>query len=300
MNVHVVTHEACLAHELGPGEPERPERLRAILDALRRPAWTDRLVWHLAPMASREDLVRAHPASHIDRVEQASARGGMRFDSDTVANAATWEAAARAAGAAVAATGLALDGMGHGFAAVRPPGHHAEARRAMGFCFFNNVVVAAFYALARGVERVLIVDWDVHHGNGTQALTERDPAIRFVSLHQWPWYPGTGAAAERGAGNVWNVPRPPGLPRERYVRDLVSAIEAASADWSPSLVLVSAGYDSMAGDPLGGFTLAAEDYGTVTRRLLELGAPTVAVLEGGYLLANLVAGVEATLEALGM
>jgi len=298
VTVQVVTHDACLAHEQGPAEPERPERLLAILDALRAPRWRDRLAWRAAPWAAREDLLRVHPAAYLDRIERASARGGARFDSDTSANAATWEAASRAVGAAVAATELALDGHGHGFAAVRPPGHHAEASRAMGFCFLNNVAVAARHALGRGVERVLIVDWDVHHGNGTQALVERDPAIRFISLHQHPWYPGTGLAEERGVGNVWNLPRPPGLPRSRYVGDLLDAIAAATSGWEPGLVLVSAGFDSMEGDPLGGFTLRAEDYAEITHRLLEPGAPTVGVLEGGYSLSNVVAGVEATLEAL--
>jgi acetoin utilization deacetylase AcuC-like enzyme len=242
--------------------------------------------------------LRVHPPTHVDRIAKASERGGTRLDPDTVTNAASWDAAARAAGGTVLATDLAVDGAGHGFAAVRPPGHHAEASRAMGFCLLNNVVVGARHALSAGVARVLIVDWDVHHGNGTQALVDQDPAIRFISLHQWPWYPGTGAAAERGVGNVWNLPRAPGLAREHYVGDLLAAIDEASTGWPPELVLVSAGFDSMAGDPLGGFTLAAQDYAVVTTRLIELGAPVVAILEGGYDLSNLVEGVEATVSAL--
>ncbi len=298
MTANFVSHEHCLAHEQGPGHPERPERLRVILDALRGPGWRDRLVWHEAPPAAREALLRVHPPTHVDRIAKASERGGTRLDPDTVTNAASWDAAARAAGGTVLATDLAVDGAGHGFAAVRPPGHHAEASRAMGFCLLNNVVVGARHALSAGVARVLIVDWDVHHGNGTQALVDQDPAIRFISLHQWPWYPGTGAAAERGVGNVWNLPRAPGLAREHYVGDLLAAIDEASTGWPPELVLVSAGFDSMAGDPLGGFTLAAQDYAVVTTRLIELGAPVVAILEGGYDLSNLVEGVEATVSAL--
>jgi len=170
----------------------------------------------------------------------------------------------------------------------------------MGFCFVNNVVVAARHAQRLGRARVLIVDWDVHHGNGTQALVERDASIRFVSMHQYPWYPGTGAAAERGIGNVFNVPRPPGLPRATYVRDLLAAVDAALTGWQPDLLLVSAGFDSLAGDPLGGFTLEPEDVTQWTRALRErvAPAPVVAVLEGGYRLDLLAAGAVATVQAL--
>jgi acetoin utilization deacetylase AcuC-like enzyme len=170
----------------------------------------------------------------------------------------------------------------------------------MGFCFVNNVVVAARHAQALGAARVLIVDWDVHHGNGTQALVEADPSIRYVSLHQSPWYPGTGAVSERGVGNVFNVPRPPGLPRFTYVRDLVTAVDAALAGWTPDVLLVSAGFDSLAGDPLGGFPLLPEDVGTWTAELRTRldGRPVIAVLEGGYRLDLLGAGVTALVREL--
>jgi acetoin utilization deacetylase AcuC-like enzyme len=170
----------------------------------------------------------------------------------------------------------------------------------MGFCFVNNVVVAARHAQALGAARVLIVDWDVHHGNGTQDVVEADPSIRYVSLHQSPWYPGTGAVNERGVGNVFNVPRPPGLPRFTYVRDLVTAVDAALAGWTPDALLVSAGFDSLAGDPLGGFTLLPEDVGTWTSELRTRfdGRPVIAVLEGGYRLDLLSAGVTAMVREL--
>jgi len=198
----------------------------------------------------------------------------------------------------MAAARLALDG-GSAFAPVRPPGHHALADEAMGFCLINNVVVAARAALEEwGCRRVLIVDWDVHHGNGTQALVEQDARIRFVSLHQWPLYPGTGRADERGVGNVFNVPRPPGLPRERYVEDLDQAVRSATDGWLPDLVLVSAGFDAMAGDPLAGFTLEPEDYGTWITRWRRLGAPIASVLEGGYVARRIRTGVAAHLVAL--
>jgi acetoin utilization deacetylase AcuC-like enzyme len=170
----------------------------------------------------------------------------------------------------------------------------------MGFCLVNNVVVAARHAQQLGKARVLVVDWDVHHGNGTQALVERDPTIRYVSMHQYPWYPGTGAEDERGVGNVFNVPRPAGLPRERYVRDLLDAVDAALDGWRPDLLLVSAGFDSLAGDPLGGFTLEPDDMAGWTTALRErvAPAPIVGVLEGGYRLDLLAAGVRAHLRAL--
>ncbi|MBI3983577.1 MAG: histone deacetylase [Gemmatimonadetes bacterium] len=185
------------------------------------------------------------------------------------------------------------------FAAVRPPGHHATADEAMGFCLLNNVVIAARAALDEfGLARVLIVDWDVHHGNGTQDLVEREPRIRYVSLHQWPLYPGTGRADERGVGNVFNVPRSPGLPRATYVADLDHAVARATDGWIPELILISAGFDAMAGDPLAGFTLEPEDYALWLRSWRGLGAPIASVLEGGYVPARIRLAAAAHLAAL--
>jgi acetoin utilization deacetylase AcuC-like enzyme len=174
----------------------------------------------------------------------------------------------------------------------------------MGFCLFGNVAVAARHALTRGASRVLIVDWDVHHGNGTQALVEHEPAIRFVSMHQWPWYPGSGAAEDRGPhGSVWNVPMPAGLPAQRYLDALFTAVDAATKGWTPDLVLVSSGFDSMARDPLGGFTLELEDVTALTRGLVDraerwCGGRLVSVLEGGYDPDRVGAGVMAHMQAL--
>jgi acetoin utilization deacetylase AcuC-like enzyme len=241
-----------------------------------------------------------HPASYLDMLRTVAEQGGGVLDPDTSMSAGSWTAALCGAGAVLSALDYALSGSGSAFAAVRPPGHHALAARAMGFCLFANVVIAAREAQACGCRRIMIVDWDVHHGNGTQALVEHDPGIRFVSLHQWPLWPGTGAAGERGVGNVWNVPRAAGLPPERYLEDLWNGIEQATAGWSPDLVLISAGYDSMLGDPLGGFTLEPEHYGEWVRRLRERvpAAPIVAALEGGYAPDRVAQGVEATLRAL--
>ena len=189
---------------------------------------------------------------------------------------------------------------GTAFGVTRPPGHHALADRAMGFCFLNNVALAARHAQHLGRRHVFIVDWDVHHGNGTQAIVERDATVRLVSMHQYPWYPGTGAADERGVGNIFNVPRPPGLPRATYVHDLLAAVGAALDGWRPDVVLVSAGFDSLAGDPLGGFTLEPEDLAQCATELRRRAAPApvIAVLEGGYRLDRLAAGAALVVRAL--
>ncbi len=251
-------------------------------------------------MAALEPILRVHPRDYLDLLASVAERGGGALDPDTVMNAASWEAALGAAGAALAAASHAHETGTAAFAVIRPPGHHALRSRAMGFCLLANVVIAARHAQALGRERVLIVDWDVHHGNGTQALVEADPTIRFVSMHEWPAYPGTGLESERGVGNVFNVPRPAGLLPERYVSDLRRAIHQATDRWTPDLVLISAGYDSMAGDPLGGFTLEPQHYAELVTAIRERApAPPIAgVLEGGYDPGRVADGVMATLKAL--
>jgi acetoin utilization deacetylase AcuC-like enzyme len=286
MPVPIYTHPDCLRHDPGPDHPESPERLRAIVDRL---------------AADPRAVVRqADTEEHLLRLETTSHGGGGVLSLDTVASGSSWAAVLGATGAVSAALRTAHAGQSHAFAAVRPPGHHALAGRAMGFCLVNNVVIAARQAQRLGRKRVLIIDWDVHHGNGTQALIEADATIRYVSLHQHPWYPGTGMAEERGVGNIFNVPRGPGAPASLYVEDLWSAIVAATSHWPPELVLLSAGYDAMLGDPLGGFTLEAEDFARLTLRLREQlpAVPVVALLEGGYLPWRLADGVAATVGAL--
>src|SRR5213595_2179780 len=299
MPVPVLFHPACQRHNAGPGHPERPERIVAVLEALRAADMASVVEWCEARPATRAALERVHPASYLDGLERLALQGGGVLDADTAMSGASWDAAVAAAGVALGAVerGIAT---GTAFGATRPPGHHALAARAMGFCLINNAVVAARHAQQLGKARVLIVDWDVHHGNGTQALVERDPTIRYVSMHQYPWYPGTGAADERGVGNVFNVPRPPGLERGRYVQDLLDAVDAARDGWRPDLLLVSAGFDSLAGDPLGGFTLQPDDMAAWTQAFRERVAPSpvVGLLEGGYRLDLLAAGARAHVEAL--
>ncbi len=295
----IVWHPACRLHDPGPGHPERPERIEAVLEGLRDPDLAPLVTWREARPADRAALERVHPARFLDALERMAVAGGGVLDADTVMGPPSWESALAAAGVAMAAVELALAGA-TAFGATRPPGHHALATRAMGFCLLNNVVIAARHAQALGAARALIVDWDVHHGNGTQALVEHDPSIRYVSMHQFPWYPGTGAAEERGVGNVFNVPRPPGLPRSAYVTDLLVAVDAALDGWRPDVLLVSAGFDSLAGDPLGGFTLEPEDMAqwTAALRVRVAPAPVIGVLEGGYRLDRLAAGARAHVRAL--
>ena len=270
-----------------------------MLEALRRPEHAPVVDWVEAEPADRSTIERVHPPDYINMLEAMAGRGGGALDADTFLGPRSWESVLAAGGVAVTAVEQGIRA-GTAFGVTRPPGHHALASRAMGFCFLNNVVLAARQAQQLGKARVLIVDWDVHHGNGTQALVERDPSIRFVSMHQYPWYPGTGAEDERGVGNVFNIPRPGGLPRAVYVRDLLAGVDAALTGWQPDILLISAGFDSLGGDPLGEFTLEPEDITNWTEALRErMGArPVVAVLEGGYRLDLLAAGVVALVRAL--
>ena len=291
MHLAYLSHSDCGRHDTGWGHPEHVGRLRAIPRALRNDFdLFDRLEHRESRHATADELALAHDARYVAMVEKLAAAGGARLDADTVVSEGSWAAATAGAGAVLDALDLAFGaGPRRGFCAVRPPGHHALRDSGMGFCLFGNVAIGAHYARARhGVERVLIVDWDVHHGNGTQALVQDTADIRFVSMHQWPWYPGTGAADDRGPhGSVWNVPMAAGLPREAYVAAFLSAVDAASTGFTPDLVMISAGFDSLRGDPLGGFTLEVEDVDRLTRALVEraeawCGGRLVSALEGGY------------------
>ena len=301
MSTVVAWNPACRHHYSGAGHPERPQRFEAVLEALRHPALAPLVQWVEAQPAGRPAIERVHPPEYVDMLEAITRRGGGTLDADTFLGPRSWESVLASAGVAVAAVEHGIR-TGTAFGVTRPPGHHALGAHAMGFCFLNNVVLAARQAQQLGLKQVLIVDWDVHHGNGTQALVERDPSVRFVSMHQYPWYPGTGAEDERGVGNIFNIPRAGGLPRAVYARDFLAGVDAAvqGGGWQPDLLLISAGFDSLAGDPLGEFTLEPEDITHWTEALRErMGTrPVVAVLEGGYRLDLLAAGVVALVRAL--
>ena len=291
MSVAFISHADCWRHDTGWQHPEHVGRIRAIPRAIRDHPELFHALQHVESRhAVVDELTLVHDAAYVERVRAVVADGGGRLDPDTVASEGSWGAATAAAGAALDGVDMAFDGRAlRSFAAVRPPGHHALKSRAMGFCLFGSVALAAFYARQKhGASRILIVDWDVHHGNGTQALVESDPDIRFVSMHQWPWYPGSGAEEDRGPhDSVWNVPMRAALPAQLYVDAITRAVDAATTGWVPDLILVSAGFDSLLGDPLGGFTLEMEHVDSLTRQMVQraeanCGGRLVSVLEGGY------------------
>jgi acetoin utilization deacetylase AcuC-like enzyme len=289
--VAYISNADCGRHDTGWGHPEHVGRLRAIPRALRNDPELFHLLEHRESRhASADEIALAHDPAYIAGIEALAESGGGRLDADTVVSEGSWAAATAGAGAVLDGIDLAFGaGPRRSFCAVRPPGHHALRAAGMGFCLFGNVAVGAHYARTRHrAERILIVDWDVHHGNGTQALVEDTPDIHFVSMHQWPWYPGTGAASDKGPhGSIWNVPMAAALPRERYVSALLSAVDAATVGFTPDLVMISAGFDSLAGDPLGGFTLEMDDVELLTREVVSraeqwCGGRVVSALEGGY------------------
>ena len=297
MTTALISHDDCLDHVTPSGHPEQVARLDAVLGAL---ADMD-LLRVKAPLAAEDDLLRAHPKSHIDAIRTAAPTQGWRsLDADTHMSAGTLTAAYRAAGGVVRAVDVVMGGEAvNAFAAVRPPGHHAERQTAMGFCFFGNVVIGAKHALDHhGLDRVAIVDFDVHHGNGTQDLVEDDPRILFCSTHQSPLFPGTGAAHEVGVDNVLNVPLPDGTGSKGF-RDVMERVVLPRVDaFSPQLLIISAGFDAHEADPLAGMNLTTEDFGWVTEKLCDLAdkhcaGRVVSSLEGGYDLAALGASAAA-------
>ncbi len=312
----LVKHPACFAHDTGAGHPEAPARLTAILDAVRSdPALgRDVLVEVDAQPVETEYLVQVHSAAHVSLVRELSDRAERRgsiewIDPDTAVSGNSFLAAVSSAGCAVTAAELVAAGHARAaFALARPPGHHAAHERAAGFCLFNNVMVAVRRLQSVGLaRRVLVVDWDVHHGDGTQALVWEDPTTYYLSLHLYPHYPGTGAASERGAGpgtgTIRNVPLPIGTDRGEYRRSFSEALGASLEEFEPDLVLVSAGFDCLAEDPLGGLLLEPEDLHAITAELVDRTRPSaggriVAVLEGGYVPERVGLGAVNVLRAL--
>ena len=287
--MRVYTHPACLEHDPGNDHPESPARLRAVLQALVAPQFAA-LQRIEAPRATREQLERVHDTAYVDHIfASLPTKGHARLDPDTVMSAGSLEAALRAAGAVCAAVDAVLAGeTNRAFCAVRPPGHHATRDQAMGFCLFNSVAVAAAHALAvHDIKRVAIVDFDVHHGNGTQDIFQHDVRVMYASSHQMPLYPGTGAASEHGDGNIVNAPLAPGAGSTEFRAVWNKALLPELDMFRPQLLLISAGFDAHARDPLAQLQLATDDYAWITQRLCELAdrhaeGRIVSSLEGGY------------------
>ncbi len=297
------------AHDPGPGHPERPERIAALRTAL--DGCNRRGLMRIEPRsASAEDLALVHDPGYLGEVAASALHERFAFDADTWVSAASHDTARLAAGGVLALADAVMAGeVDNGLACVRPPGHHAEAGRAMGFCLFNNVAVAARHLQRRHhVERVMIVDWDVHHGNGTQHLFDADPTVLYLSLHQFPFYPGTGSLHEigrgRGLGATVNLPLPAGCGDAEYLGLFDAVVAPVCRRFAPQFVLVSAGFDAHLRDPLGGMRMTDDGYAAICRVLLRAttevaGGRLVAVLEGGYDLAALASSVLRVVDELG-
>jgi acetoin utilization deacetylase AcuC-like enzyme len=289
MTTLLYSHSACLNHDTGRGHPERIARLEVILNALAAPEFHS-LPRREAPEATRDQIALAHDRGYVDELLAAVPKSGfVRADMDTVMSPGSGAAALRAAGAVVAAVDAVIGGeAGNAFCAVRPPGHHAEANRSMGFCLFNNVAIGAHHArAAHGLRRIAVVDFDVHHGNGTQHMFESDSDLFYGSTHQWPLYPGTGARSETGVGNICNVPLFPGAGSEQFRAAFDGVLLPALRRFAPELLLISAGFDAHRRDPLAGLELETEDFAWATAELMAVARQTcggrlVSTLEGGY------------------
>jgi acetoin utilization deacetylase AcuC-like enzyme len=307
MTTLVFTHAACLKHDPGPSHPESPQRLKAVLEVLEAPGF-EALEWRDAPMGTRMQAMLVHDQEFVDAIADAAPDSGrVALDGgDTVMSPGSWEAVMRCIGAACAGVDAVMAGEAENvFCATRPCGHHAEPDRAMGFCIFNQAAIAAVHALqAHGLRRVAVADFDVHHGNGTQAAFFARPELFFASSHQSPLYPGTGDRSERGvAGNIVNVPLPPGcgsqLFRERIERDMLPALR----EFKPDFIVISAGFDAHRLDPLAGMNLEDDDYRWVTEKLMGIADEVcqgriVSILEGGYSGEGLAGGTAAHVRAL--
>lgn len=305
MSTMLFYHSACLRHDTGRGHPERADRLRAVMHRLEAEEFA-----HLdrrdAPRATQEQLLRVHGSDYVAAIMHAEPKDGhVYLDGDTLMSPGSTEAALRAAGAVCAAVDAVVSGEGrNAFCAVRPPGHHAEPDRAMGFCLFNNIAIGAMHArAAHALRRIAVVDFDVHHGNGTQASFADDPDLLYASTHQWPLYPGTGHPRERGRGNIFNLTLEPeaGSPEFRAMveRELVPALDA----FRPELLMISAGFDAHCMDPLAELNLTDEDYAWITERLCGVAnrhgrGRVVSALEGGYDLRALANAAAAHVRAL--
>jgi acetoin utilization deacetylase AcuC-like enzyme len=299
----VIYSDEFLKHETGRFHPERSERLIAIVKALKAAPWADQIDWQLPTPVETRPLMpllqQIHAQRYIETVQQIASRGGGMLDADTPISSGSYDIALLAVSAWLDGVDDVLATGNPAFVLARPPGHHAERATGMGFCLFSNAAIAAYYALKQsGIQRVAILDWDVHHGNGTQDIVENDPRILYCSLHQSPCYPGTGKASERGKhNNVLNLPMSPGSALADYQPMFEQKVMPFFKEFQPDLLIVSAGYDANADDPLAGIDLQPEDYGLFTNYCLQLTRRIVFGLEGGYHLTALAQSVVATIES---
>ena len=299
----VIYSDEFLKHDTGRFHPERSERLIAIVKALKAAPWADKIDWQLPTPVETRPLMpllqQIHAQRYIETVQQIASRGGGMLDADTPISSRSYDIALLAVSAWLDGVDDVLATGNPAFVLARPPGHHAERATGMGFCLFSNAAIAAYYALKQpSIQRVAILDWDVHHGNGTQDIVENDPRILYCSLHQSPCYPGTGKASERGKhNNVLNLPMSPGSTLAEYQPMFEQKVMPFFKDFQPDLLIVSAGYDANADDPLAGIALQPEDYGLFSNYCLQLTRRIVFGLEGGYHLTALAQSVVATIES---
>ena len=299
-----ISHRDCSLHDMGAMHPETPGRLSAINDHLIAQGLDHYFVFHDAPLASFEQLLRVHSAAHLERLKRNSpSLGVFHLDPDTAMNPHTWQAALRAAGAGVSAVDMVMRGeVQNAFCSVRPPGHHAERENAMGFCFFNNIAVAAAHAIkVHGLSRVAIVDFDVHHGNGTEDCFRGNDQVLMVSMFQHPFYPYSGT--EKPAGNMLNVPMPGGTDGESFRQMVSEQWLPRLREFKPEMLLISAGFDAHYEDDLGGMKLLEKDFMWVTEQLMLVadetaGGRIVSMLEGGYVFSALARSVAAHIKVL--